>query len=105
MLIARSLESEFLNALMGASWYTKFINLYVSGGNGAIGNLSKNDLDNQFVLIPLKNERDKLGKFFTSIENLITLHQCELFCFKIQINTILRLNALQDQHLYSLIPE
>ena len=78
MLIARSLESEFLNALMGASWYTKFINLYVSGGNGAIGNLSKNDLDNQFILIPLKNERDKLGKFFTSIENLITLHQRKL---------------------------
>ena len=52
MLIASSSNPEFLNASMSSRWYSKFINLYVAGGNGAIGNLNKNDLDTQIVLVP-----------------------------------------------------
>ncbi len=75
MLLASSEEPEFINALMSSQWYTKFINVYVAGGNGAIGNLNKNDLDEQLVLVPSKPEREKIGAYFSNLDNLITLHQ------------------------------
>lgn len=75
MLIASTTEPHFINAYMGASWYKKFINLYVAGGNGAIGNLNKNDLDNQEILIPSEYEQKKIGLYFSQLDNLITLHQ------------------------------
>ena len=56
MLIASSDEPEFINASMSSPWYTKFINVFVSGGNGSIGNLSKVDLDEQYILVPCKEE-------------------------------------------------
>lgn len=79
MLIASSDEPEFVNTLMSSQWYTKFINVYVAGGNGAIGNLNKNDLDEQIVLVPSKKERKKIGNYFSNLDHLITLHQrkCE----------------------------
>ena len=75
MLIASSDEPEFVNTLMSSQWYTKFINVYVAGGNGAIGNLNKNDLDEQIVLVPSKRERKKIGDYFSNLDRLITLHQ------------------------------
>ena len=75
MLIASSDEPEFVNALMSSQWYTKFINIYVAGGNGAIGNLNKNDLDEQIVFVPSKGEREKIGTLFANLDTLITLHQ------------------------------
>lgn len=78
MLLAKPyINSHFLNASMSSNWYKKFIDLYVAGGNGAIGNLSKTDLDNQDVNIPNKYEIAKIGKLFNNIDNLITLHQRE----------------------------
>ncbi len=77
MLLASSDEPEFVNALMSSQWYTRFINVYVAGGNGAIGNLNKNDLDEQIVLVPSKSEREKIGTLFANLDNLITLHQCK----------------------------
>lgn len=78
MLLARPyINSHFLNASMSSSWYKKFIDLYVAGGNGAIGNLSKTDLDNQIVNIPNESEINKIGDLFKNIDNLITLHQCK----------------------------
>ena len=52
MLLATAKNPEFVNALMSAPWYSRFISLYVAGGNGAIGNLNKNDLDDQDVVVP-----------------------------------------------------
>jgi len=76
MLLATANENpEFLNASMSSSWYSKFIELFVSGGNGAIGNLSKSDLDEQEILVPSSEEQKKLGQLFKMIDNLITLHQ------------------------------
>nr|WP_276809661.1 restriction endonuclease subunit S [Megasphaera stantonii] len=77
MLIASSDEPEFINASMSSPWYTKFINVFVSGGNGSIGNLSKVDLDEQYILVPCKEEREKIGSYFSNLDNLITLHQHE----------------------------
>lgn len=78
MLIASSDEPEFINASMSSPWYTKFINVFVSGGNGSIGNLSKVDLDEQYILVPCKEEREKIGSYFSNLDNLITLHQRKL---------------------------
>ena len=79
MLVASADEPEFLNSSMSSPWYTKFINIYVAGGNGAIGNLSKNDLDNQEILVPSIAEQQKIGTYFRTIDNLITLHQRKSF--------------------------
>ena len=78
MLLATTKNPEFVNALMGAPWYSEFISLFVAGGNGAIGNLNKNDLDEQDVFTPSDVEQKKIGKFFSDLDNLITLHQRKL---------------------------
>ena len=75
MLVASTNEPEFLNSSMSSPWYVKFINIYVAGGNGAIGNLSKRDLDNQEILVPYAIEQQKIGIYFQHLDNLITLHQ------------------------------
>lgn len=60
---------------MSSPWYAKFISTFVSGGNGAIGNLKKGDLENQRVYIPNITEQQKIGSFFKHLDELITLHQ------------------------------
>ena len=75
MLLGTTKEPHFVNASMGSSWYRRFIELFVAGGNGAIGNLNKNDLDNQDIAIPSEKEQKKIGSFFRQLDNLITLHQ------------------------------
>ena len=77
MLLAVAKNSEFINALMSSPWYASFINIYVAGGNGAIGNLSKSDLEAQSVFIPSEEEQAQIGSFFRSLDDLITLHQRE----------------------------
>ncbi|HEM5196392.1 TPA: restriction endonuclease subunit S [Streptococcus suis] len=78
MLLASCRNPEFVNSLMSSAWYTKFINLYVAGGNGAIGNLNKNDLDEQNVLVPNPKEQSAIGTFFSTLDQHITLHQRKL---------------------------
>ncbi|EEK74636.1 hypothetical protein bcere0007_8480 [Bacillus mycoides] len=82
MLLARANRPQFVNALMSSNWYDKFINVFVSGGNGAIGNLSKSDLESQTVFVPNDEEQKKIGEFFASIDNLIPLHQRKLELLK-----------------------
>lgn len=82
MLVASSSNPEFLNASMNSQWYSEFVSLYVTGGNGAIGNLNKNDLDIQVVLIPSEAEQQQIGTFFRNLDSLITLLQCELDALK-----------------------
>lgn len=78
MLIASSPNPEFLNAMMSSQWYSEFINLYVAGGNGAIGNLNKNDLDMQFVFVPKEEEQKQIGNYFKVLDKFITLHRRKL---------------------------
>ena len=77
MLLGTTKEPHFVNALMGSSWYRRFIELFVAGGNGAIGNLNKNDLDNQEIAIPSEEEQKIIGAFFRQLDHLIALHQSE----------------------------
>ncbi|MDE3292844.1 restriction endonuclease subunit S [Lacticaseibacillus rhamnosus] len=78
MLVARAEKPEFVNAIMSSSWYSKFINIFVSGGNGAIGNLSKSDLEDQKVYVPSEIEQTKIGLFFKGLDDTIALHQRKL---------------------------
>ena len=75
MLLAKTKYPYFLNASMSSTWYKKFIDLYIAGGNGAIGNLSKSDLDSYTFLVPHNEEQLKIGSLFKSLDQLITLHQ------------------------------
>lgn len=75
MLVASAENPNFVNALMSAPWYSKFIGLFVAGGNGAIGNLNKADLDEQAVMVPQEKEQEQIGAFFRRLDHLITLHQ------------------------------
>ena len=79
MLIASCSNPDFLNASLGSQWYSEFLSLYVAGGNGAIGNLNKNDLDAQVILVPSTDEQRQIGTYFRNLDHLITLHQrkCE----------------------------
>ncbi|WP_274355639.1 restriction endonuclease subunit S [Ligilactobacillus salivarius] len=90
MLITTSKEYEFLNASMSSNWYKKFIKKYVAGGNGAIGNLRKNDLDNQKIYVPKKDEQEKIGNFFKMLDSLIALHQRKLEHLKEQKKGLLQ---------------
>ena len=82
MLLGTTKEPHFVNASMGSSWYRRFIELFVAGGNGAIGNLNKSDLDNQEIAIPSEEEQKKIGSFFHQLDDLITLHQRKPFLMK-----------------------
>ena len=76
MLAGSARNPYFANALMSSSWYQKFISIFVAGGNGAIGNLNKNDLDEQLIMVPSKEEeQDTIGYYFRTLDSLITLHQ------------------------------
>lgn len=91
MLLGTTKEPHFVNASMGSSWYRRFIELFVAGGNGAIGNLNKNDLDNQEIAIPSEEEQKKIGSFFRQLDHLITLHQRKLEEMKKQKKSLMQL--------------
>ncbi|MFM0818535.1 restriction endonuclease subunit S [Streptococcus suis] len=90
MLLASSKVPCFLNAFMSSTWYHKFIGLYVAGGNGAIGNLNKSDLDEQIVLVPTLPEQEAIGNFFSDLDQLITLHQRQLDHLKLLKKALLQ---------------
>lgn len=75
MLIGTAAEPYFINASMSSPWYRTFIDSYVSGGNDAIGNLSKSALDSQEIFVPEVPEQRKIGSLFRSLDCLIALHQ------------------------------
>lgn len=79
MYLVSSDEPEFLNACMGAKWYKDFLVNGVSGGNGAIGNLSKDELEKcQFYIPKEKSERDCIASFFTKLDKQISLQDIQL---------------------------
>ena len=88
MLIASCSNPDFLNASLGSQWYSEFLSLYVAGGNGAIGNLNKNDLDAQAVLVPSTEEQRQIGTYFRTLDHLITLHQRKPFQHIMEVITI-----------------
>ena len=90
MLLAESNNPLFTDALLSSNWYKRFINTYVAGGNGAIGNLSKSDLESQTVMIPSEHEQAKIGQWYDNINQLITLHQRKLDNLKLKKKALLQ---------------
>ena len=90
MLLAESNNPLFTDALLSSNWYKKFINTYVAGGNGAIGNLSKSDLESQIVMVPSEYEQAKIGQWYDNINKLITLHQRKLDHLQLQKKALLQ---------------
>lgn len=78
MLIASAKTPYFVNTLMSTEWYDRFIKVHVSGGNGAIGNLNKNSLENYSVIVPSIEEQVKIGEFFRQLDEVIELKEQEL---------------------------
>ncbi|MDM1412448.1 restriction endonuclease subunit S [Myroides odoratimimus] len=72
MLLASSKNPFFLNASMSSEWYRKFISKNIAGGNGAIGNLNKNHLESEVILIPKEPEQTQIGNFFKTLDSQIT---------------------------------
>lgn len=86
MLLASSKNPYFINASMSSPWYKKFIELYVAGGNGAIGNLNKNNLDNYDVLFRKIMSRSKLEiclKESTLLSPFISVKEFSLLMFRL----------------------
>ena len=72
MLLASSKEPYFLNASMSSSWFVAFQKSGVAGGNGAIGNLSKSELEVYNFFIPKdKNERNAIAEYFKSLDSML----------------------------------
>ena len=90
MLLAESNNPLFTDALLSSNWYKRFINTYVAGGNGAIGNLSKSDLESQIVMVPSEHEQAKIGQWYDNINQLITLHQRKLEKLKLTKKALLQ---------------
>ena len=90
MLLAESNNPLFTDALLSSNWYKRFINTYVAGGNGAIGNLSKSDLESQIVMVPSEHEQAKIGQWYDNINQLITLHQRKLDHLQLQKKALLQ---------------
>ena len=78
MLCARAEQPDFVVALMGSQWYQQFLATGVAGGNGSIGNLDKEALENETALIPRTEEQHLIGGYFSCLDSLITLHQRKL---------------------------
>jgi len=82
MLLASYKHSNFLNASMSSNWYDRFIKVFVSGGNGSIGNLSKSHLDNVNVLFPNESEQSQIGEFFNRLDTLIEKEEAAIERFE-----------------------
>ena len=79
MLLAKTENPYFLNASMSSTWYLDFIRIFVAGGNGAIGNLSIGDLNEQEILIPKTlEEQTAIGNFFRQLDETIALQSAEV---------------------------
>lgn len=79
MLLAKTENPYFLNASMSSTWYLDFIRIFVAGGNGAIGNLSIGDLNEQEILIPkTQEEQTAIGLFFRQLDETIALQSAEV---------------------------
>ncbi|OLU38329.1 restriction endonuclease subunit S [Ileibacterium valens] len=74
MFVGKTEYPDFVNALLSAPWYSRFIAKSTAGGNGAIGNLNKNSLMKTLIFKPSLSEMDCIGYMFSMIDSLITLH-------------------------------
>ena len=77
------LPEEDIDADFLVEWFrnekANIIDKYLQGGQG---NLSAQIIKNLDILIPSFEEQQKMGQYFSELNNLITLHQRKPFCIK-----------------------
>lgn len=80
------LDNNTMVYIPGSSWNTEFakslfetIYLPQFAQVGALPSFNGSDIETIEVMVPQKLEQARIGTFFTSIDNLITLHQREPF--------------------------
>ena len=79
MLIAETKVPYLLNASMSSTWYKKFLIQNIAGGNGAIGNLKGNNLEEYLIHVPKEEqEQIKIGEYFKNLDALMSNHQKQL---------------------------
>lgn len=78
MLLATTDKPSFINASMSSKWYLKFISRNIAGGNGAIGNLSKSELEKEYIALPSDLEQTQIGNYFKHLDQLIHLQEQKL---------------------------
>lgn len=66
-------DADYLYHFMCSTWGQSQIKTCTKGG--AQATITIEDIRNFDVKTPSKNERDKMGNFFTNLDHLITLHQ------------------------------
>ncbi len=74
MYLMKSETPQFVQVWMKTLEYKKILTM-VQGGNGSIGNLSRKDLENAKITLPIKEERKKIGEFFMHFEELGNKHK------------------------------
>ena len=83
------LDNNTMVYIPGSSWNTEFakslfetIYLPQFAQVGALPSFNGSDIETIEVMVPQKLEQARIGSFFTSIDNLITLHQRKLESLK-----------------------
>lgn len=72
-----TVDKLYLFQYLKAPFLMKYVGQKATGGT--IKHLNQNILVDFPVALPSKKEQVKIGEYFTNLDNLITLHQCELF--------------------------
>ncbi len=87
------------NANFLVEWFRKekesIIDKYLQGGQG---NLSAQIIKKLEIPFPTFEEQNEIGRYFTEIDHLITLHQREPWA-DVVVSLSLKVNALSSQHL------
>lgn len=72
MLAGKSKDPFFSHAWLSAPWYLQALPSFISGGNGALGNLKPNELLNAKIPYPQDfNERKIIGNYFRQLDEMI----------------------------------
>jgi len=80
-------NSEFLSIVLNSKAVEKQLRRIVSSGARMDGllNISFDEYTSIPVLLPQKDEQDRIADYFKQLDNLITLHQLKLKCINLHI--------------------
>jgi type I restriction enzyme S subunit len=68
--------NEFIFQQLGRMKSTGYWTRYSTGST--FESINSNDIKDAQIMVPVEAEQEKIGSFFTNLDNLITLHQREL---------------------------
>lgn len=84
------IDNNTMAYIFDNSWHANFgktlfetINLPLYAQVGALPSYNSSDIESIKVKVPQKYEQEKIGEFFSNVENLITLHQRKLDKLKV----------------------